>query len=178
MESLSQGKPGFQRGAVLLIGLLMLTVMSLIAVSSMQSSSLQELMSSNMKDQVTAFEAAESAMRAAENFLDSGTLNLSAFDGDKSDGLLGNLYDEVWNEVNWLTESIVAPSVGGAASAPRYVIQYLGPVTPALDTLNVENSYGEGPVETIAQLFKITARGTGGSDNSVVVLESVYGVSN
>ena len=158
-----------------MVGLLLLTVMSLIAVSSMQSSNLQALMSSNMKDQATAFEAAETAMRAAEEFLDSGALNLSAFDGDESDGLMANLYDEAWNQVDWVNDAVSATSLAGN---PKYVIQYLGPVTPEIDTLNVDNAYGEGAVETIAQLFKITARGTGESDRSMVVLESVYGVTN
>ena len=168
------------KGAALLIGLLMLTVMSLIAVSSMQSSTLQELMSGNMQDQFTAFEAAEAAMRAAEEFLDSGTLDLSAFDGDKSDGLLANLYDEVWKEVNWTDSDSRKPliTIGGVNSQPRYVVQHLGPVSPPEDQLNIDNDYGSGAPQPIAQYFKITARGTGGSDNSVVVLESVYGVGN
>ena len=96
-----------QTGAVLIIGLIMLTVMTLLAVSSMQSSGLQSLMSTNMQDKMTAFEAAESALRAAETFLENGgAANLGAYDSDGSDGLLANLYDEVWDEINWATESI------------------------------------------------------------------------
>ncbi len=185
-----------QTGAVLMIGLLMLTVMTLLAVSSMQSSGLQSLMSTNMKDKMTAFEAAELALRSAENFLDNGgAVNLGAFDGDKTDGLLANLYDEVWNEVDWETESISVgaseivihdpddqATKGGVKSAPRYVIQHLGPVIPDAGTgLNIGNdSYGKDAVseETLIEMFKITARGTGGSDNTVVVLETMYGVSS
>ena len=169
-----------QKGAALFVGLLMLTVMSLIAVSSMQSSTLQELMSGNMKDQVTAFESAESAIRAAELFLDGRTYNLNDFDDDESDGLLSNKYDEAWNssDIDWSSEAIAAPDVDGTKSAPRYVIQYLGPILPEEDPINVDNSYNLGAPQVIAQYFKITARGTGSSDNSVVVLESVYGVAN
>ena len=184
-----------QSGAVLVIGLIMLTVMTLLAVSSMQSSGLQSLMSTNMKDKMTAFEAAESALRAAETFLENGgAANLGAYDSDGSDGLLANLYDEVWDEINWATESIAvgtnavvvfdpndAATKGGVGSSPRFVIQHLGPVIPDTGTgPNVGNSYGEDAVssETLVEMFKITARGTGGSDNTVVVLESMYGVSN
>ena len=168
-----------QQGAVLVVGLLMLTVMSLIAVSSMQSSTLQELMSGNMQDQVNAFEAAESAIRAAEQLLDGGTLNLGEFDGNISDGLLANLYDEVWNVTTWSNgdSRAVSASVGGANSAPRFIIQYLGPVIED-DDPNIETSYQEGAVDVLAQQFKITARGTGSSDNSEVILESVYGVAS
>ena len=167
-----------QNGAALMVGLLMLTVMSLIAVTSMQSSTLQALMSSNMKDQVTAFEAAEAGIRAAEEFLDGRTFSLSDFDNDKSDGLLSNLYDNVWEHINWSTEAISGPSLSGVNSPPLFVIQYLGPILPAEDPVNLENEYNEGTEPIIAQYFRITARGTGSSDNSVVVLESVYGIAN
>ena len=178
-----------QQGVVLVIGLIMLVVMTLLAVTSMQSSSLQEIMSSNVKDKTTAFEAAETAIRAAEEFLDNGVLNLAAFDTDKSDGLLTNLYDEVWNEINWATESVEVNNVvvldgneatqGGVRSRPRYVIQHIGPVVSDADRkLNVDSSYQASNADAIVEMFKITARGTGGSDNSQVILETMYGVSN
>ena len=171
-----------QKGAVLIIGLLMLTVMTLIAVSSMQSSGLQTLMSNNMKDKMTAFEAAESAVRAAEQFLDGGLLSLGAFDANHSDGLIANLYDEAWNEIDWATESVEVNSVvldsaqqGGVKSAPRYVIQYIGPV---VSDPNANSVIGGGVVSSVIDMFKITAKGTGGSDNTEVILETMYGVSN
>ncbi len=167
-----------QNGAALFIGLLVLTVMSLIAVSSMQSSTLQALMSGNMKDQVTAFEAAEAGIRAAEEFLDGRTFSLNDFDNDKSDGLLSNLYDNVWEQIDWSTESITGPTISGVNSPPQFVIQYLGPILPEDDPINLENEYNEGTETVISQYFRITARGTGSSDNSVVVLESVYGIAN
>ena len=181
-QTINNGK---QQGVVLIIGLIMLTVMTLLAVSSMQSSGLQELMSSNTKDKVIAFEAAESAIRAAEAYLDAqGALNIGAFDNDDSDGLLANLYDEAWNEasIDWVgtdSDAIQVDVMGGVASKPRYVIQHIGPIVPDLDRqLNVDNSYGSGATESVVEMFKITARGTGGSDNTVVVLEAMYGVSN
>jgi len=178
-----------QQGVVLAVGLIMLAVVTLLAVTSMQSSGLQEQMSNNVKDKMTAFEAAESAIRAAEQYLDSGVLNLGAFDNDESDGLLANLYDEVWNEIDWETDAVEVDNVvvidgtedtqGGVRSKPRYVIQHIGPVVSDTDRiLNVDSSYQARGTEALIQMFKITARGTGGSDNTQVVLEAMYGVSN
>ncbi|MDW3095891.1 MAG: PilX N-terminal domain-containing pilus assembly protein [Gammaproteobacteria bacterium] len=170
---------------MLVVGLIMLTVMTLLAVSSMQSSGLQELMSNNMKDKMTAFEAAESAIRSAEAFLDSeGAVNLSAFDDNDSDGLLANLFDEAWNEpsIDWTgnnSDAVIVDVMGGVTSKPRYIIQYIGPVVPDSDReLNVDNSYNAGATDSMVEMFKITARGTGGSDSTVVVLEAMYGISN
>lgn len=178
-----------QKGVVLVIGLIMLVVMTLLAVTSMQSSSLQEVMSNNTKDKMTAFEAAESAIRAAETFLDTGVINLNAFDGNRADGLFSNLYDEVWKEINWETESVTVNNVvvsdgtsatkGGVKTAPRYVIQHIGPVNSDPDSrLNINSSYQSSAADAQVEMFKITARGTGGSDNTQVILEAMYGVSN
>jgi len=186
-------KTAKQQGMVLVIGLIMLTVLTLLVVTSMQSSSLQELMSNNMQDKTTAFEAAESAIRVAELFLeDGGALNLGVFDDDESDGLLSNLYDEAWSaeEIDWDNEAVEVNSVvvldpdepatkGGVKSNPRYIIQHFGSVIPDADKkLNVDNSYNSSASDVLVEMFKITARGTGGSDNTVVFLEAMYGVSN
>lgn len=179
----------YQQGVVLVIGLIMLLVMTLLAVTSMQSSSLQELMSNNTKDKMTAFEAAESAMRAAEEFLSTGVVNLNAFDADESDGLMANLYDEAWDGRDWSTNSVEVTDVvisdgtedtkGGVRSAPRYVIQHIGPVNADSDSkINIDSSYQSNAADSQVEMFKITARGTGGSDNTQVILEAMYGVSN
>jgi type IV pilus assembly protein PilX len=167
------------QGVALVIGLIMLTMVTLLAVTSMQSTTLQELMSSNLKDQMTAFEAAETALHAAEEFLDSDQFNLGAFDNDFSDGLVKFSYDDIWSQIDWATESEQVADIPGVTTAPRYVIQYIGPVTTELNQLNIENAYGqEAATDTLVEMFKITARGTGGSDNTVVVLETMYGIAN
>ena len=167
------------QGVALVIGLIMLTMVTLLAVTSMQSTTLQELMSSNLKDQMTAFEAAETAIHAAEEFLDSDQFNLAAFDNDFSDGLVKFSYDDIWSQIDWATESEQVADIPGVTTAPRYVIQYIGPVTTELNQLNIENAYGqEAATDTLVEMFKITARGTGGSDNTVVVLETMYGIAN
>ncbi len=189
MNNKKFSRKNYQQGVVLVVGLIMLVVMTLLAVTSMQSSSLQELMSNNTKDKMTAFEAAESAVRAAENFLSTGVINLNAFDNDKSDGLMTNLYDEPWREIDWGTESVEVTDVvisdgtestkGGVRSAPRYMIQHIGPVnTDEDESLNINSSYQGNAAETQVEMFRITARGTGGSDNTEVILEAMYGVSN
>jgi len=57
--------PPRERGAVLVIGLLILLVMTLIGVTAMSTSTMQERMSANGMNANIAFQAAESAVRAA-----------------------------------------------------------------------------------------------------------------
>ena len=69
MITLSNPSPRHQQGAVLAISLIILLLMTIIGVSAMQSTTLQEKMAGNLRDSNLAFQAAESALRDAENYL-------------------------------------------------------------------------------------------------------------
>src|SRR6187549_1430629 len=60
-----------QRGAILIMCLIFLTILTLMAVTSMDTSVTEERMASNMQDYNQAFEAAEVAMEEAEAWLGS-----------------------------------------------------------------------------------------------------------
>lgn len=55
-----------QKGAVLLVALVMLLLLTIIGVTSMRGTSLQENMANNLKERQLAFQAAEAALRAGE----------------------------------------------------------------------------------------------------------------
>jgi len=58
-----------QRGAVLVIAMLLLLVMTLLGVSGVENSLLEERMSGNFHDSYTAMQSAETALRVAEKWL-------------------------------------------------------------------------------------------------------------
>ena len=58
-----------QKGAVLAISLIILLLMTIIGVSAMRSTTLQEKMAGNLRDYNVAFQAAEAALRDAEKYL-------------------------------------------------------------------------------------------------------------
>lgn len=55
-----------QRGAVLIVTLVMLLLMTLIAIGSMRGTILQERMAGNLRDESLAFQSSEMAQRDAE----------------------------------------------------------------------------------------------------------------
>ncbi len=57
------------RGAVLIVGLIVLVVMTLLGISGMRTATLQELMARHAKDRNSAFQAAEAGMQAALSYL-------------------------------------------------------------------------------------------------------------
>jgi type IV pilus assembly protein PilX len=59
----------FQRGAALVVSLVILAVVTLIGVASMQNSSLELKLVASTKDRATAFQAAEAALNLFENTL-------------------------------------------------------------------------------------------------------------
>ena len=172
-----------QRGAVLIISMIILLLLTILGVTSMQSTNLEERMAGNMRDQNLAFEAAEAALRDAEEFLDT-VATTGAFDTDGSDGLYDDTIQEVWNTIDWTGAAtgtngyIQADNIGtgqGLGTAPKYVIQHIVSVGEEADQTNLDN-YGQGTGAGKTGLFRVTARGTGGSDNSVVILQTVFGV--
>lgn len=66
--SASNGHKG-QRGTALIMSLMFLLILTILGVTAMTTSSLQEKMAGNLRDQFMAMESVESVMRAGEQWL-------------------------------------------------------------------------------------------------------------
>jgi type IV pilus assembly protein PilX len=161
-----------QQGAALIVSLIVLMVMTMIGISSMQSTTMEEKMAGNMRDQSVAFQNAEIALRTGEDYL--GSPILPAFNG--SDGLYqpadGDDTDfPVWESIDWFdTSSVVTISdltLANAHSDPVYIIEELDEVTDLTGSL-------EAGLPKISSYYRITARASGTSDASRIFLQSVY----
>lgn len=64
--------PRQQRGAILIVALMFLVLLTIVGVSTISGTTLEEKMAGNMREQATAFQAAESALRDAEIDLEIG----------------------------------------------------------------------------------------------------------
>jgi type IV pilus assembly protein PilX len=161
-----------QSGAVLIISLIMLLLLTLIGITGSQVTGLEEKMAGNSKDQNLAFQSAEAALRAGEARIEtlwnSGNGSIQSFCNGTA-GLFSSVAGCV-NAAPALTTvdlwSNNAKSLQGTANAlvknpPRYFITYVG-------------AYSAGP-PVVPISFMITARGTGGQDNTQVILRSYYG---
>lgn len=163
-----------QTGATLIVCLIILVIITLLGVGSIQDTTLEEKMAGNMKNRNAAFQAAESALRDAENYL-ANIVTTSDFDG--TGGYLSSSDDEpdYYNVSTWsAASSAEAVSLGSAKSNPRYIIKYIVEEDAADNNPAIEN-YGDQTAGDSVTIFKIIARGTGGADNAVVVLQTFYG---
>ena len=114
---------GRERGAVLIVALVFLVIMTVLGVTAMRTTTLQERMAGNVRDSNLAFQSAEAALREGEQFLQQATL--PQFNG--ANGLLPMEEDAgqvtFWNDYAWIGNGRVTASVAGVIEAPRYVIE-------------------------------------------------------
>jgi len=162
-----------QRGVVLIMALVILMVLSLLGVSSMRNSSLQERMSGNARDYQVAFEAAEIALRAGEDYLGliatTSDFNSSGNNGKFTPRTLSD--PDAWKvETNWSSGKTTTVDVTSLPNDPEYMIELLDSNYGVIDPLTP----GGGESGTIS-LFRITARGYGKNPNTRVMLQTDYG---
>lgn len=166
-----------QSGAALIVSLIMLLLLTMIGIFAMRTGVMEEKMAANQIDRDIAFKAAEVALRAGEGTILNWT-NLPICSGNGAQGCWAKQsIDPVstdaapwWLQRNaawWLANGTAATQPQGAVSAPRYVIE---------EIIKPGTSNGEKPVDQQqngAKFYRVTARGVGGSSQSVVLLQSV-----
>ena len=179
-----------QSGLALIIGLVMLLLLTLIMLSAVRVTILEEKMAGNLHNQNIAFQAAESALREAEARIGSGPpgpLNPFYPAGSSSPfyplilsggpfqnstapvcvaGICG-ISSPLQSEAFPGTDQEVMTATTGIESTtiegePRYIIEWIP---------DAINDIDEGVLVT----FRITARGRG-NNNSLVQLQSTYQV--
>ncbi|MCX8114103.1 MAG: PilX N-terminal domain-containing pilus assembly protein [Burkholderiaceae bacterium] len=79
-HSVRRRRSAHERGAVLVVGLIFLAMLSLMGVAAYSVATQEERMSGNTRDRIRAFEAAEASLRDCESVL-AAAGGLPAFDG-------------------------------------------------------------------------------------------------
>ena len=169
---------------MLVLGMLMLIILTLIALTGMQMTTFEEKMAGNLKDKNTAFQAAEAALMAAETNIQNNIITTGIFDDDGTDGLYDDSKEEIWKLLDWAgTDSgnnnevitySVFDSTYKVTTSPKYVLEHYASVMDDVDSLNLDN-YGAGTGAGVAEMFRTTARGTGLNDSTRVILQTTYG---
>ncbi len=168
-----------QAGVALFISLVLLLVLTIIGISAVQTTSLEVRMARNDYDTLLAFQAAESALRDAEAQIEN-FLNLDDFDDTGTLGLwdIADLGDPPrWETANLWTgaQSVVAPTVvDGVAAQPRYIIEDAAEVQRS-ESIMIANNDDAGGIADRINIFRITARGVGGTAQATVTLQSTFG---
>lgn len=184
--------PDRQRGAVLFVVLAFLVLLTMLALTSTNTSIMQERMVGGVRSAQLAELGAESALREAETTLWAGANSSKPFVVCGKQGLF-SCYEYRSQALNSTVESFRNASkvvtVGGTkfvtkdmtaltgkdASArlsqnPYYIIEDLGiERPPGVGTAHESGvtGSGAGPVSVDKHIYRITSRSTGGSDAAV-----------
>lgn len=155
-----------QSGAVLIVSLIMLLLLTMIGVTSMQTTSLEERMAGNMRDKNLAFQAAETTLRVAEATLPPPPPPAPQMIFNGSNGYYDSAAtpavttDAFWEDYTNSHDSGI--SLANLSQAPRYIIQDMDCIPPAIAPCVGQH------------IYRITAYAYGGSTNAVVILQSIY----
>ena len=180
-----------QEGFVLIVGLVILGLLTMLALSSMRDTTLQEKMAGASRDSGLAFQAAESALRDAENCI-SGTTDNCAFDEFTHDAHFGQNdaafpeHNALFDANTWVTINPPGAATvleGVPAEGVNYIIRKAGTVagegdsgaakTNALTGCSAGDCSGGGDSSSQA-IYEITARGAGESGAGQSVLRVYY----
>lgn len=186
-------KPNRQRGMVLVVSMILIMVITMISMAGIRGTAMQERMTANLYDREIAFQAAESALRAAEAAI-SNTPNIADLGGVdcRADAPAPVRCDIVpastWgnDNTNWVDvplEFRVGGALSGGAIA-QYHIAWLGQDTGE-DKLGLSASantaqYGGNGGVPQANFFRVTVRSSnpGALDGrALVVLQTMVKVN-
>ena len=170
-----------QRGGALITALSILLVMTVLGISAMSTSALQERMAGNARDAEVAFEAAEAALRAAETYLTvtpAATIT-ATFNANTAGYYQAGATEQWMTEANWLT-AVIANYPLAVSRQPRFIIQQVnatgGPASVAASLEPISYNNNPPALAGTAGIYQITARGFGLSANSRVMLQSYVGI--
>lgn len=168
---------GRQRGFTLVLSLLLLLILTILGVTAVNISTLQEKMSGNLRDQDVAFQASESALRYAELAVNQMWLSgkptpisvnscassTCAWDTDVPQPLNDTWWNSYKQEYGGTGKQLTETTAD-----PNYVVEYLANVT---DSGHRGDKYAP---PSGMQYYRITSRGQGITPFSLSILQSTY----
>lgn len=207
-----RNRPRGQRGAVLVVALIFLILLTILAISASGRSLLQQRMAGGLRNAQLAEVSAGTALRGAEWKLwtstsqltgtpllcGSGVLAGSCYRYDPSDKAIygpSGTVTKFRTSATWVTTGAqeytgpggsvdyTDPGTGYETSRlaknPYYIIEDMGVELPpgvsgGLHESGVTGSGGGGASSTSRHVYRITARATGGDENTVRMLESTF----
>jgi len=166
--------PRQQRGAILVVSLILLLIMTILAVTISQTSRMQEKMTGNARDADLSFQAAEAGLRNSEDYLTKLTVQPVTCSSDpckvfQQSVMPSDLHAQdksFWNA--HATEYGVknTQEIPGVTQDPQYIIEEAGFVP---DSLTVGK--GVPPGRTF---YRNTAHSFGGTESAQTVVQSTF----
>lgn len=193
--------PNTQRGATLLLALLILIMIMMHGIPTVMNNTLNERMAGNTRQRDLAFQFAEHALSKADAWILSktaATLNSLApastacpsgnTDPNTTDCVLpdGQCHANdiaYWRAFNWEGNNVCTSMLVGALpngdATTRYIVERMPDFTYCESTGEPPPSGSSCTGATITKsYYRITARGVGQDSNAAVILQTMYEFTN
>ena len=175
-----------QRGAVLIVALIFLVVMTMLILASIRGTVMQERMAANLYDRSLAFQAAEAALREGERFVLESSPKPTATGCDSNGNCSEPDPEEIpaWeDEDNWENAHSADDdhdhviSIGDLPVPPKFLVELLADDMPEVNLCASTAIDPDAPCYGGPEglRYRITAR-SGEAGRAVVILQSVYAV--
>lgn len=165
-------------GAVLIVALVLLLVLTVLGAAGIQDTTLEERIAGNFRDADVALQSAETALRAGESYLIANLSSLSFSSTEDQSGLydigasgVGRAVDPR-DGTNYSSGADFVVTVGLSDQVSQPGQFFIEKLPPAL----FESDIGTGAGVQVLELdfYRITGRGFGISPNSEVILQSTF----
>jgi type IV pilus assembly protein PilX len=162
-----------QRGAAMVVALVMLLVLTVLGTSTARMTLLEERMTGNTQDRRVAFQAAEAALREGEDLLETPALP----EFEDADGLYQPAAadeDPLWRTMDFFGGDTQTYAALGEAEGPlaqaqsSWFIEELPLVPMPGESLSADSPIAENG------FYRVTARGVGIGGAATVTLQTTY----
>lgn len=164
-----------QQGAVLIIGLIMLLLLTIIGISSIRGTDLQERMAGNARDHNVAFQAAEAAVRSGESYLSGTSIGPYSSGVGYHEDLTGPNSPVFWAKADWNSKSVKLAdnSLKAVSDQPSYAIEQL---KVSISPGNYGSGIDQRSLDSMAEkeVYRVTGRGLGSTENSEALIQTTF----
>ncbi len=164
-----------QTGVTLIVSLVILVALTVIGVSSMQSTRTEISMAGNQRELGITFNAAEAGLRDAEAWVQSSSSKTVY--ADPANGLYSeaDADPDYGDPATWDSAHAATIVLDDVYEQPLFIIRYIGDRSQNEAAAVNIGGYGSAQPGITVSNFRITARGTGQSGNARRYLQSYYG---
>lgn len=181
-------QPFLQQGAALITSLVILLILTVLGITAMGTTSMEELMTGNLRDQIISFQAAESGLSDGEREVDTWLVGAAPIaDAAASNGVYlkdalmistgydyaGGAFDDAvfWaNAKPYGSITLAAPLTSDPplAAPPVYIIEEVQLIPQEADADSTRHPKAGSSVG----YYKITSKGRGLSNNAITLLQT------
>lgn len=164
-----------ETGVTLIVSLVILVSLTVLGVTSIQSTRTEISMAGNQRELGQTFNAAEAGLRDAESFV-RNSITKTIY-SDPTIGLYGitDPDPDYADLATWKTAHATTINLADVKEQPLFIIRYLGDRSQnEVAAVNI-GGYGTSQPGMTVSNFRITARGTGLSGNARRYLQSYFG---